>query len=275
MPQNVVPDVTESEQELISRAQTAVSQCNWVVGECAAKWTVKYAKGRTDADFAAQVGLSPDQVYQRRRVWETFGEVYQTYPSLKWSHFYVALSWDDATDCLQWAEENQATVAEMKAWRKAIHGEDLASEPEPDAWSGDPAVTFVPTEPTAVRDPQEVDRQIGQGGADSGGLPSRAGESAETLGRVARAADTDEAYAPYRQQARSPAPAESAAETAVLEKPRPEARTILKRMIQTVERVNRALTGELIDEMRRLPTEQRERFVKAVAELSTKAAQLT
>jgi hypothetical protein len=37
----------ETESELISRAQLAVSQCNWVVGECAARWTQKYAKGRT------------------------------------------------------------------------------------------------------------------------------------------------------------------------------------------------------------------------------------
>ena len=37
--------------------------------------------------FGAMVGLSSDQVYQRRRVWETFGDVSESYPSLKWSHF--------------------------------------------------------------------------------------------------------------------------------------------------------------------------------------------
>ena len=64
-----------SEEELISRAQMAVSQCNWVLGECAASWTQRYARGRTDADFGQMVGLSSDQIYQRRRVWETFGDV--------------------------------------------------------------------------------------------------------------------------------------------------------------------------------------------------------
>src|SRR5579864_7513687 len=29
----------ESEEQLVTRAQEAVSQCRWVVGECAAKWT--------------------------------------------------------------------------------------------------------------------------------------------------------------------------------------------------------------------------------------------
>ena len=103
----------DSEEQIISRAQSAVSQCNWVVGECAAAWTEKYAKGRTDADFAALVGLSADQIYQRRRVAETFADVRESFPSLKWSHYYVALKWDDAPECLQWAEENEATVAEM------------------------------------------------------------------------------------------------------------------------------------------------------------------
>jgi hypothetical protein len=103
--------VTETEQELVAQAQVAVSRCNWVVGECAAKWTQKYSKGRTDADFAAKVGLSTDQVYQRRRVWESFAGVRESFPSLKWSHFYAALNWEDAAECFAWTEENEATVA--------------------------------------------------------------------------------------------------------------------------------------------------------------------
>ena len=79
MAKKSVPDITESEDELISRAQVAVSQCNWSVGECAYKWTEKYARGRTDADFGVLVGLSPDQVFQRRRVWETFADVHAVY----------------------------------------------------------------------------------------------------------------------------------------------------------------------------------------------------
>src|SRR6266403_2119130 len=53
--------VEESEEQLVSRAQDAVSQCRWVVGECAARWTERYARGRTDGDFAALIGLSGDQ----------------------------------------------------------------------------------------------------------------------------------------------------------------------------------------------------------------------
>src|SRR3954447_26418874 len=120
MSKKTASELAETEHDLISRAQVAVSQCNWVVGECAQTWTQKYARGRTDGDFAALLGLTADQVYQRRRVWETFADVYASYPGLKWSHFYAALNWDDAPECLQWADENQSTVAEMKAWRRAL-----------------------------------------------------------------------------------------------------------------------------------------------------------
>src|SRR6516164_4917977 len=81
----------ETEEQLVSRAQEAVSLCRWVVGECASKWTQRYARGRTDGDFAALIGLTGDQVYQRRRVWESFATLRSEFPPLKWSHFYAAL----------------------------------------------------------------------------------------------------------------------------------------------------------------------------------------
>src|SRR5260370_4057454 len=117
--------VDESEEQLVSRAQEAVSQCRWVVGECAARWTERYARGRTDGDFAALIGLSGDQVFQRRRAWETFAGVRDEFPALRWSHFYSALPSDDAHECLRWAEETRSTVAEMRPWRRARRGEDL------------------------------------------------------------------------------------------------------------------------------------------------------
>ena len=95
--------VVETEQELIQTAQRAISSCNWTVGECATKWTRRFARGRTDADFGAVVGLSGDQVYQRRRVWETYAEVREEFEQLKWSHFYISLTWEDAAECLTWA----------------------------------------------------------------------------------------------------------------------------------------------------------------------------
>lgn len=126
-----------SEEDLIERARQSLSQSNWVVGECAEEWTQRYSKGRTDEAFGQMVGLSREQVYQRRAVWTTFRNTYSKYPDLAWSFFYVALLWEDAVECLEWAQENEASVAEMRAWRRAQHDEDLfvpASDEPPSDW---------------------------------------------------------------------------------------------------------------------------------------------
>jgi hypothetical protein len=269
MAKKTVSDVTESEEELISRAQVAVSQCNWSVGECAAKWTQKYARGRTDADFALLLGLSADQVFQRRRVWETFADVHVTYPSLKWSHFYAALTWDDAPECLQWADENQATVAEMKAWRRALRGEDLTLDAVDDEWG----VAYVPSDAVAVKDPGEFgesDRRARNGRIESNAERS----AAETVTAVARDSGVgDSGYAPFRSGAGSPAPKEV---ESVATEPRPQVspEQLITRMSGTLERINEALTLDVLKAFKMLSEKKRARFLKAVSGLSTKTARL-
>jgi len=127
-----VQQAEESERQLIDRAKLADSDAAWTVGECASLWTQKYAKGRTDEAFARMTGLSAQVVQQRRRVHELFADVSHTYAKLCWSHFYAACAWPDAPECLQWAEDNGANVAEMKAWRRMQRGEDITVEPDDD-----------------------------------------------------------------------------------------------------------------------------------------------
>ncbi len=274
MAKKSVPEITESEDELISRAQVAVSQCNWSVGECAYKWTEKYARGRTDADFGVLVGLSPDQVFQRRRVWETFADVHAVYAGLKWSHFYAALNWDDAPECLQWGEENQATVAEMKAWRRASRGEDLTVDAIDEEWG----VTYVPSEPVAVKDPAEFgdgDRRgrgaRGEAGSDRPGHEKVAGVARDSGG--GGSGNGDSGYSPYRSGAGAPAPKET---ESVATEPRPHVspEQLITRMSGTLERINEALTAEVLKEFKTLPEKKRARFLKAVSGLSTKTARL-
>jgi hypothetical protein len=115
---------TESEAAIVQRVKAALSASNWAVGEGASLWTARWAKGRTDEDFGNAVGLSGDKVSQCRRVWDRFRTEQDTYPKLSWSHFYAAVAWDDASECLEWASGMDATVAEMKAWRRAQHPDD-------------------------------------------------------------------------------------------------------------------------------------------------------
>ena len=268
--------IEEAEEELVAKAQTALSRCNWIVGECADKWTKKYAKGRTDHDFGTLVGMSGDQIYQRRRVWDSFGDVYANYPLLKWSHFYVASNWDDSPECLQWANENQTTVAEMKAWRRAMRGEDLTEEAPPDDWGGDPAISFVPTELTPVREPGTVDGTSLSEQSERH-ISSEDRDAVETLSGVARGSDSGEAdYSPFRQGAGSPAPdaeGESVG-VAVAAKPQPSAAQLLKRATNTLERINKAFTPETVKEFRKLPEKQRNGFLKALSELNSKTSGL-
>jgi hypothetical protein len=113
----------------VQRVKAALSASNWAVGEGASLWTARWAKGRTDEDFGNAVGLSGDKVSQCRRVWDRFRTEQDTYPKLSWSHFYAAVAWDDASECLEWASGMDATVAEMKAWRRAQHPEELLPWP--------------------------------------------------------------------------------------------------------------------------------------------------
>ncbi len=231
--ENQNDSVQESEENLIERARGALSNCNWVIGECAAQWTEKYAKGRTDADFGNQIGLSSDQVFQRRRVWETFHDVREEYKNLKWSHYYVALNWEDSAECLNWAVENQATVAQMRAWRRSVHGEDLSEQSDP------MVLQALDYSPEVVRDAE------GFASSSESGIPfevTGTGELAEVAGAEAAP------YAPFRKDARGPMPGEEgAASTTVAAPVSMTPQRIAKRALGGMRRIQQ-LMEELTDE---------------------------
>lgn len=250
----------ETEADLIQRAQLALSSCNWEVGECAALWTRRFARGRTDADFANLIGLSADQAYQRRRVWETFADVQANYPALKWSHFYAALTWEDAAECLQWAQEIQATVAEMKAWRRAQRGEDLSVDAAEEPYS------LLLGETVAVRAPGEDgtdERRRGDG-------PRTASQEEDpAMTGVARQVDDGGNYAPFRDGAATVPGSETGRER---EPPTPE--QAIKRMISALERCQAMLTAEVRRAFPKLPEKVRARFLHAVKELENRVRDL-
>lgn len=249
----------DTESALIARALSALSRCNWEVGECAAQWTRRFARGRTDADFASLVGLSPDQVYQRRRVWETFGDVYESYSQLKWSHFYAALNWDDAADCLQWAQDVQAGVAEMRAWRRAQHGEDLSEV------SADESMGFGPVELAFTNETVPVAAREQAGSA--------AGVTSDSMQTAALAAGGSEGngskeYAPFREDAMAPPVRES------VERPEPTTEQLVKRMTAAIEKCHAAINASFSEEFSSLPDKVRKRFLKAVEQLNDKVSDL-
>lgn len=248
----------ESEASLIQRAQLAVSQCNWEVGECAAIWTKRFSRGRTDADFAALVSLSADQVYQRRRVWETFADVHRNYSTLKWSHFYAALNWDDASECLQWADDVQAGVAEMKAWRRAQRGEDLDVRTVEDGFDG------LPTEPAVASELAPFDHESSFSVSANQGANGDASDPNLSLAKRIPGSD----YAPFKPDA-TVVPRESA------DRPELTVEQIAKRLTTTIERCHAMLTDDFIAEFSDLPDKVRKRLLKAVEHLSRRVAELS
>ena len=265
----MVDKTFESEDQLISRAQLAMSSCNWTLGECAALWTKRYAKGRTDAAFGEMIGLSADQVYQRRRVWETFGDIHSQYTNLKWSHFYAGLNWDDAAACFGWSEEMQSTVAEMRAWRRAQHGEDLSlSAGEELEVPFDPTGDFLTVETGVVRDPAEMGYEAAQRRAAQGGAVMDDRERSATASSVAR--ETRDDYAPFGKGARGPAPGEDSDRVITA----PPVEQIAKRVVSTLEKCNQALSPEVLEDFSSLPIAMQQRLLNVVDNLVSKVAGL-
>jgi hypothetical protein len=257
-------DKTETEEQLIQRAQRALTLCNWEIGECASKWTQRYARGRTDADFGAQIGLSSDQVYQRRRVWDTFSDVYEQYPALRWSHFYAALNWDDAPECLQWAADMQATVAEMKAWRRAQHGEDL-SAPAEEEETALPSVELLTPEAGVVRELNAAGVAAAARG-DTERPSNGSGRESSTVAEAARESVAEEGYAPFGKSARG-----DASGTTSQSSP-PSAEQALKRIANALERCDAALTPEVLQSWNDAPIKVRQRILDAIDNLRSKTA---
>lgn len=255
-----------TEPELIERAQRAVSHCNWDVGECAALWTKRFARGRTDADFAQLVGLSPDQVYQRRRVWETFGDVREHYQQLKWSHFYSALTWDDAAECLQWAQDTEATVAEMRAWRRAQRGEDLTQAGDDDY------LGWLPMEPSEVRAPRDNEGSRSELNDES--RPGRERDpnaSPLALGVARESGNPGDDYAPFRPDAVIPP------QSNVSSRPKPELslEQIVRRLATTLERCTATISPEFLGGMDSVPAKDRQRLQRAAEQLVDRLHELS
>lgn len=130
-----------TESELISIARSACGDRNWKLGECAQEWTERYAKGRTDADFAKLMGeefqLTSAHVGTCRRVWEQFGEIRGQFPRLTWSHFRAAraIHYKKIDEALEWANEMDATVSQMLAWVRGTFGADAVEEEKPESES--------------------------------------------------------------------------------------------------------------------------------------------
>lgn len=141
--------VESASAQFLGHWNRLVSTTNWEKGRIISEWRLQLMGAGapshiySDEAWSRRVGnVSSQHVGRLRRVYEQFGQCYQQYDGLFWSHFLAALDWeDDAEMWLEGAVQNSWSVSQMRKARwetlGAIPGQepqdDEAASEEPDA----------------------------------------------------------------------------------------------------------------------------------------------
>ncbi len=165
--------VEQASQEFLGRWSRLVSTTNWEKGRIISQWRQSLlAAGAplqvcSDEAWSRRVGnVSPQHVGRLRRTFEQFGQVYEQYPGLHWSHFQAALDWHDAEMWLEGAVQDGWSVAQMRRQRwQSLGGQSdaeprdeeiVVAEPDEDAATDDPPSGTLDESVREVRDPGPV-----------------------------------------------------------------------------------------------------------------------
>ncbi len=118
------PELEAATAPFVDRWGRLISQTNWEKGKIIYEWRTALAESGAPASaYADEVwsrqvgGVTPQHVGRLRRVYQRFGQVREQYPGLFWSHFQVALDWEDAEMWLEGAVQNGWSVAKMRSVR--------------------------------------------------------------------------------------------------------------------------------------------------------------
>ncbi|MCC9607438.1 hypothetical protein LOC68_12770 [Blastopirellula sp. JC732] len=111
-------------QPYVGRWNSLVSTTNWEKGRIIAQWRQSLSEQQvpateySDEAWASRVGsVTGQHVGRLRRVYERFGDVYEKFDKLFWSHFQAAIDWEDAEMWLEGAVQNGWSVATMRGQR--------------------------------------------------------------------------------------------------------------------------------------------------------------
>lgn len=122
----------DASAEYLGRWNRLVSTTNWEKGRIISEWRQRLLAAEapltecSDEAWSRRVGnVSPQHVGRLRRAWEQFGQTFEQYPGLYWSHFQATLDWHDAVMWLEGAVQSRWSVAEMRRQRAAVNGEPV------------------------------------------------------------------------------------------------------------------------------------------------------
>jgi hypothetical protein len=131
--------VEDTWEPYVGQWRRLVSTTNWEKGRIIHEWRRASITARvppseySDEAWARRVGGATSQHIGRlRRVYERFGQVYDQFEGLYWSHFQAAIDWDDAEMWLEGAIQNGWSVALMRQHRWQTLGAVKEDEPQDD-----------------------------------------------------------------------------------------------------------------------------------------------
>ena len=134
--EDVEPIVEATSTEYLGRWNRLVSTTNWEKGRIICQWRDALIDvGATAATYADEAwsrrlgSVSPQHTGRLRRVFHRFGETYQQYAGLYWSHFQAALDWADAEMWLEGAVHEGWSVAKMRTQRWETMGAAADEKP--------------------------------------------------------------------------------------------------------------------------------------------------
>lgn len=128
--------VEEASEAFIGRWNRLVSTTNWDKGRIIYEWrSALIAQSAPTTEYSDEAwsrmvgGVTGQHAGRLRRVYDRFGDVYDQYDGLFWSHFQAALDWDDAEMWLEGALQSRWSVAEMRRQRWQTMGSVKEDEP--------------------------------------------------------------------------------------------------------------------------------------------------
>lgn len=108
----------------VVRWNRLISTTNWEKGQIIGQWRQALIEaGAESTEYSDETwsrlvgGVTGQHVRRLRRVFERFGQQYQQYEGLYWSHFHAALDWDDAELWLEGAVQSGWSISRMRRQR--------------------------------------------------------------------------------------------------------------------------------------------------------------
>jgi len=131
-----VETIEDPSGPFVHRWHELVSVTNWEKGRIICQWRESLVESGalagdySDEAWTERVGnVTSQHVGRLRRVFQRFGAVYTEYPGLYWSHFQVAIDWDDAEMWLEGAVHSGWSVSQMRAARWEATGAPASLKP--------------------------------------------------------------------------------------------------------------------------------------------------